>query len=798
MLQALQHINTLLSIRLNLHEKIPPSFRDFSIASGRATFLVRDEFEVELSIADEDPLSQLYFVDFRFTFSPTSAEIPNGRLRDEIEGKTNDFLKREGLSGCYEFLHDLVLTHKLNILKHQAYDMARGLWSQHLKVEEVHRSLVVQYWPNRPGGKNWIEIGIRRRYEKNPSQRPANQNSPHIALRWFRSGKEVTTANPNLGLGDLSLHGILNQVIAMHTNFIFEQVALKLRVGDIYSNRLLKLRHVPSVTEPLDATLLIQLTTSKAVKMIQEPVTGRFALLPSSSLYSRAEQSMNNLQDPAGEAASQLASLRSIVSQDEVEMRALSAGWEVIKSLIPGQETMRRLFPRETLRIAFFRRKSWSQTWIIAFTSSLMKDSWYIVELGERRTEVETGTIVGNPIPRMGPNFKSAYMIPLKGFKLLVSEPSYAMLSQVERIAAGMISQYIDTRELRGRKIPHQLLPLPAGPPGTLSAVLHLHLTRNPGSGASGTHNPASPPWVNDSISLTFQGIDSATHHAIHTVRACLRDPIPNIRSLTSNIDHSIAFHPTSGWFTFRLLTVVGGLSIPLLLHRLSSIERLIQFLAIIREHNLSCKTVSLNHIEFVYPVIPSDLKATIHFPSDAPLHISLDKGNPHLRIQDALSSHLRSANGLRHVIKILGCTLPLLRTFSAIETAHMKDDFHILVRTAVWYEVRYESPRGRFEIRLRQKGDRPMWHIRDLVKSGDTTAQVGPGLKTIKERNGEAWRGLNGGIVASVIGVEDLLKKIDELYLAAAVAVGNHDVVAATGPAGTRTKAECETVVVD
>lgn len=744
---------------------------------------MRDEFEVELSIADQDPQSQFYFIDFRFGFSPIPAEVPTGFLRDEIERRTNDTLKREGLSGCYDFLHDLVLTHKLNILKHQAYEMARGLWSQNLKVEGVHRSLVVQYWLNRPGGKNWIELGIRRGNSKNPSARP-NKISPHIALRWFRSGKEVPIVNAKLHLGDLSLLRILSQVIAMHTSFIFEQTANRLRVGLIYSNRLLNLKNVPSVTEPLNAALLVQLTTSKAVKLIQEPVTGRFALLPSSPLYSLVEQRLNSLQDPAGEATAQLASLRAVVSVEEVDMRALSYGWEVIKSLNPGQEAMRRLFPRETLKITFFRRKSWSQAWILAFTASLMKDTWWVVELGDRKAEVELGNILGNSASRAGPSFKNAFEVRMKELKSLITETSYSTLAQVEHTAASMISQYIDSRELKARKVPHGLRTLPPGAPGPRSAILHLSLASQANTRTPRRHVSISSHCVGDTIAVAFSGIDPTTHQAIHTVRACLRNPIPNIKDLTSNLDH-LSFHPTSGCFSFRLLTSVGEVTIPSLLDRLASIERLIQFLAVIRQHNLPCKSVSLNNLKFVYPIAMSRLKATIHFSSDEPMHISLEKGNPHLRIQDFLNEHLQSQNdGLGQTIKILGSTLPLLDAFTAIESAHTADNVHIFPRSAIWYQLHYESPKGRFDLKLRRKGDIPMWHIKDALKPEERTEAVEQAMKSIKEGRGTGWWGMNGGVVADFIGIRRLLRQIDDIYRAAAIPTPALASAAAPAPA--------------
>ena len=759
---------------------------------------MHDEFEIELSIADEDPSSQLYFVDFRFIFSPTPAEIPGGRLRDEIEGRTNDALKREGLSGCYEFLHDLVLTHKLSILRNQAFEMARGLWSQDLKVEGVHRSLIVQYWLNKPGGKNWIELGIRRRPEKKTSQLSASQHAPHIALRWLRGAKEMPSSQFNLELGNLSLQNILKQVIATHTNFIFDQVATKLRSWLLYSNRILNLKHISSVTEPLDVTLFVQFTTSKAIKMIQEPVTGRLAVLPSSQLYSRAEAEMNSLPDPASEVPERLANLRSIVSQEEVEMRAHMDGWEKVKSLKPRQETMRRLFPPDTVKIGFFRRKNWKPSWILAFTSSLTRDSWWIVELGERKAELEIGSLAKNPIARLGPDFTFAHKVPLPGLKSFLTEPSYSTLAHVERTAIGMISQHIDCRELTVKRFPHKLRPSSIHSPQTPSAVIYMRLSHDRAPEIMQNSSPISLPTTKEIITSAFQGLDPMTKTAVNIISAGLHTPIANIKSLTSTIDSSISFHPTNGAFAFRILTSVGESTIPLLLHRLESIERLIKFLAIVKHHELSSDTVSLTHLEFIYASTPSTLRATIYFPSDEPMRISLDKGNPHLRIQDYLNLLLRSTGGLDHVIIALKNTLPLLCAFSAMEIAHASDDLMILPRSAGWYQIWYERPSCSFDVRLRRRRDNLAWHIvRDggLENSRSETGELAQRMKVIEEETGEGWRGMRGGIVASITGVEDLMRKIDEVH---ELAKQEKNTVAITSPRGKKRKAEDEIVVLD
>ncbi len=779
MLKALRNINTLLSIRLNLHETVPFSFRDFSIVSGRATFCVPGEFGVDLSIAEDDPSSQLYFIDFRFLFSPAPAGIPSGRLRDEIEGKANDVLKRGGLPGCFDFFHDLVLTHKLSILRNQALDLCRGHWSEYLKVEAVHRSLVVQYWLNRPGGKNWIEIGIKRRRGKERVYHSNTPPIPYIALRWFRGGKEIIDVQVDMGLNDLSLATILKQIIAKHTNSILEEIAARLREGPLYSERLLRLKQRLSTSEPIDAALLVQLTVSKAVKIIQEPISGRFALLPASPLHSRAEWELNNLVSPATDASSRIANLRAIASLEEFEARARCFGWECVRSLNLDQETKARLFPRETLKVGFFQRRTWSSNWILALTTSLGGDSWWIIELPEKEARREgTGSI-----PKSRSVIRAAYRVSTPGFKSLMMEPSYATLAYIERTAAGMISQYNDTHYLALRRIPHKLQRTSTvEQPVTLTIRFDESKTpatpRTPITPKTPT-TPQSPnrssiPWTNEIVTLTFQGIDHATSSAIHLASARMESPIPNITALTSSIDSSIAFHPTSGAFAFRLLTPVGELTIPPLVERLSSIERLIHFLHIIKRHQLRCDAVSLDHLELTYSTSPSTLKATIHFQFNTSMRISFTKGNPHLRIQDYLTTVLRTSDGLNHLLSLLQATLPLLRTFSSLEAAH---GIRILPRSVEWYQVRYEGSRSRWDIRLRLRRGEATWFIRDIgiwkvdgEKRGKNVlkrldVEVEKAMAGLERASGKGWLGMRGGMVATPDGVEELVKKIDELY---------------------------------
>lgn len=761
LLRTLRKINTLLSIRLSLHESIPLPFKQYTIADGRATFRVPDEFEVDLSIAEEDPTSQLYFIDFRFIFSPTPAELPAGGLRDVVENRANEILKREGLQGLFDSLHNFTLTHKLNVLRNQAFEMARGTWSEQLIVEAVHRSIVVQYWSSRPGGKNWIEIGIKRGTAPASSHTLTMQRMPHIASRWFRSGKEIYDIPLTMKLGGLSLWDTLRQVIALHTSYIFEQTAAKLRECSLYSGHYLRLKSNFSATEPMNASLMTQITALKAIKVVQESVTGRFSILPASQMNVRAEAELNRLASPAAEAAPQLALLRSFASQEEVETGARSMGWEPVRSLLPNQETIERLFVKGIQRTKFYRRSSWSANWILAFTTSLDGDLWWIVELVEK--EKTSGSMAGTVA-------QAAYRIALSGLDNHVWDNSYKTLVDVERTAAGMISQLVDTRALRPY-IPHKIQMSRRETAGSRLGSLLIRFPSRDSPFAAHQSTTVAFPQLEEVVRLTYRGLDPSKGSATHVAQVYMQQSVSKNQGLLSTIP-STTFVPgidaRHDALKFQIFNKVGMTSIPTLRDRLKAISILLSFAYTIKHHGLAYETTSLTRLSFKYSNTGGPLKASILFPENETKHVSLVKPNPHLRISDHLSENLRSQKTLDPVIGTLRITLPLLRTLSTIESHQQSGGIDILTRSDQWYQVRYSDPfeKASFEIYLRYKRDVPKWFVsEDTIKKSDTAdANFLECLRAVTRGRGVGWRGVKGGIFADIKGVEDLVLKLDEV----------------------------------
>lgn len=727
------------------------------VASGRVTFRVEDEFELDLSIADEDPSSQFFFIDFRFLFSPCMTEIPEGHIRNEIEGRTNDILKREGLAGCYEYFHDLVLTHKIHILTTQAEELARGRWSEDLLIERVHRSVVVQYWLNRPGGKNWLEIGIKR---GKPERRlfPLGTVKPEIFLRWHRHGKEVLDHGIQVDLGDLSVEWILKEVISLHTNYIFHETKRRLRESPIYSKKLLSLKHRASATEPTDCSLRLDVTGSSEVKIIQEPVSGAFALIPPSSLHGRVERDLNSLRDPAVEASSRIAHLRCAAAIEQAEECTRMLGWRSLRTYNPSQEVVKSLFGADVLRLSFFKHRNWNERWILAITTSMSGDSWWVVETKNTAKAPDPIDIT------RGPNqlFQTAIRVPITAPEMLVIDPTYSVLSKLENTAAVLIAQQADCRELGSLSI-HYIQHNPTKRLDKLSVpdLFLYHKDRE-----------RRAPWCREVVKMSFRGLSRSQNSVNALICGRLVTPIQNIDKLTPNMDTSIMFHPTSGAFAFRLSTPLGESCIPAVLERFRRIERLVRFLEIIKRYDLQCETISLSNLTFTYAIDPAcgALAAKISFASDMPMAISFAQRNPHLRIQDFLASLLNISRGFETVILVLQTTLPLLQAFESLESAERKpgSEVQILPRSATWHRVRYENPALIYEIRLQQRNDQPSWYSVAMASDspsmkGGSTNLAARTWESFCRDKGPGWQGMTDGIKAEIESVGALLFRIDE-----------------------------------
>lgn len=384
--QWMENLNTLLSVRLTLDEydKIPYHFRNYTINSGRATFKVAGEFEVDLTIADEDAEKQFWFIDFRFLFSPAPAELSD-RLRLFLEDKVNGALATDGLAGCYRFLHGFTLTHQITEFTRQALEIGRSRWVDSLKVERLNRAMSIQYWQSRPqaGLKSWIILGTHSGKKAKVAQvaRDDPAATSRLFLRWFRDNKEVKDLDISFDSSNISAERILKSVIARHVEYILTSIHSKLLTFPRFSKREASLRLTISKDEPAASQLVMRLSRDNELIVRIDPVTGSFALSPSTRVITQGERELNrNGKDPVAEGHIILEKTRCFHTMEELTRRGKSTGWLNHNPGVKLDELRPFLTIREHFQTLWLRRSGWRSDWSVLVIMSLGGDKWWLVQ----------------------------------------------------------------------------------------------------------------------------------------------------------------------------------------------------------------------------------------------------------------------------------------------------------------------------------------------------------------------------------------------------------------------------------
>ena len=383
-LKWMNDLNTLLSIRLNLEDfdKIPPQFRSYDIDSGRVTFKVDGEFEIDLTIADEDFEKQFWFIDFRYAFAPAATSLPES-LRAYLEGCVNDVLGKEGLAGCYQFLHEFVLTSKINELKRQALQLSRSSWTGTLNVEPLNRSFAIQYWTSRSattGSKSWVLIAINSNRKSNGQESAASSSSSQLIAKWYRDNKEVKGVEIELNVHQLSAESLLTEVIARHVEFILNSIYDKLSTASRFRNREAAVVLRTSKADPAVSVVTAQVGYNEQASVLIEPMTGVFAVKPLSKFTIQAEHQLNNGKNPAEDGVNCLEHIRCAMMEDDLRRRGTSMGWFMRKSPMTTEELKLITKMRDWSRAIWLQKDGWGHCWFVVVVLSLGGDEWWLVE----------------------------------------------------------------------------------------------------------------------------------------------------------------------------------------------------------------------------------------------------------------------------------------------------------------------------------------------------------------------------------------------------------------------------------
>ncbi|KAL1630941.1 mediator complex subunit [Neofusicoccum ribis] len=752
MLKTVTNLNALLAIRINLHEDLPRQMKDWSIASGRATFRVPSEFELDVSIADEDPASPFFIVDVRFLFSP-KPEVPDAWFRDWVEPEANNVLANSGLSGIYDWLHGFVLTHKLVTLKMQAHELAATAWANSIQVQQVHRSLTVQYWTGTPGAKSWIEIGVSSGKSKDGKISWRGPSPPQLSLRWTRKGVPVEDIPIEIDWTDLSLEKILKAIIALHISFVLESIRNQLSALSQKRSGL-SMDAITSKTEPTDCCLFLRPGRgARATEVRVDPVSGGLSLRPATPHSLHLEK---DIRDIATDAASRIEALICSDLRLRVDKEAHNVGWTRLRHVNVRTEATSAAVHQKVVSQSFYRCQNWKSNWVLGLTVNLDGESWWLVELANENI----GNSILEAIPLMGTSPSERK-----------HSVSHQFLRAVEEFASAQFTFAIAVKELRRMQVPHALRIERDQKRIKVSTDRHtshimpaLFIKSGPLLGEKEGHNS----WAGDILRLYHKGLDTKSGCIVHAVKGQTSQGHVDF-NLVSSQAGDVSFN-SDGTFEVRLRTPFGEPFLDKIINRLKRIERLGRIVDIAKDQKLRCDHISLSRVVLRYC---GNYKADIRFPEGSPVELHISPDNPHRRMMTFLRHVLNdrdSSKAFAFFMKILTQTMPLLRGFETIENSSPAPASlslpYVNPRSLDWYRISYENPLTTLDIRLRSRHDVMEWHIHDStnLQSHPRTPDFAAAMKDLFRQSGEKWLGCRTGIIAEIEGVEAALKKLDEV----------------------------------
>lgn len=77
----------------------------------------------------------------------------------------------------------------------------------------------------------------------------------------------------------------------------------------------------------------------------------------------------------------QILRLRWIVLQQEIESRAKSLGWEIMRMMNIDLQVIKKRFGATTRYLTYMRRKSWKKNWIVVVVLGDLGETWWVAEM---------------------------------------------------------------------------------------------------------------------------------------------------------------------------------------------------------------------------------------------------------------------------------------------------------------------------------------------------------------------------------------------------------------------------------
>lgn len=764
-LKLLRYMNTSLSTRMIVHEKIPTQFSKWRIENGRVTFVVDGEFELDLLSFVEDSSDPFHFIDLRFLFSPAPVISADSRFFNRLKFGVDNLLREEGLEACFGYLHNITLSHKIYILAQQTNDLLRAGWAGSLRSEFAHRVLWIQYWVNRPGKKSWIEIGVASNKPKDGKVSWRGPPVPSISVRWFREGVHVQDVKLKFDWNHLSVERMIKHVIALHVNHL-------LQITHQASSPGLITQATWSETEPSDCRLDVSLgSKDTTTSFAMEPITGRFTLKPANPLSSPAENAINRSLDPAA-ASNTITQLLARSALESIQRYSQQLGWKSIVRQALRMEAVKAAVNLDVLRFILFSPRGWSTDTALAAIVDATGPSWWICEIGEKgsaivyaqRIEIRPSNGCPPPINR-------------------------ATLSRIERVAVHQYSYSITSRHLASQGKTSSLCAeiTQSQRRGSLETIirgwaLHIRTTDLVSS------LPGEDPWLEPEMVVTGHGLRSdysnVWHIATGTMVPEVAADMQKLMSASPQMNFSFL---DNGKFSILLSTPFGAEVVTELQARLRDLNRLRSFATTLSKRKMQLISSSLEQVEFQYS---ASLSVKVLFSKGTDIRVKFPDANPHNRIHRFLtdmindrspgltaSSHSDTA-ALDRFCTSLIWSRPLLTALSAIESrvAGNVDNPAVHVHDLRTYRLTYTNPPCSFDLRLRSKDDTLLWHIEDsaalppdlrprIVRAPYKRPEsLGEALHKLFQEFEERWWGVRKGILAEVDGVGEALRRLDEV----------------------------------
>ncbi|KAI5361132.1 Putative mediator complex, subunit Med14 [Septoria linicola] len=663
---TLQNMNVTIATRLNLHEDLPFHFRDYSIADGRATFRVNGEFEVDLSVADEDPASQFYLIDLRFTFDPAPT-LTDDALRNALEAQTNEALKSSGLLGCYDFLHNFVLTHKINILKSHAVQLFRQKWFGCVVTETHRRVFAIQYWKDQTGKKSWLEFGVSSGRPKGRQTRKA-PTAIHT-VRWFRQGQEVDDDKIVVDWNSLDLDAVLAQVTAKHASWTLSLIQARLQASAGPESRL-ESHLSTSLSDADECKLDLSVPGLKRPMVVQvEPVTGLITISPATRDTALAERILN--QNPTIDNSNSFAQLLCRAVQEQIRRITTSSGWHAADLRTFGpQANFKALFGQGVVRHDIFTcHKGWGEEWSLCVTYSLSGEKWWVVRIGTVNDA-------------QGRSIKT--VADARRLQITTSGLSRTEVSHVERLAEAEVSFAVLADELASNDIPYHLEKLSLLTLKDVStsrdATAAVYLRHRPKEGKTSPASDYKSLATTDWIRIAYRGLigdndsdDTEVRHDIRlTVDSTKLRPLQEYLINTKARDADVAMN-ASGGLALSLRTPFGQPYIKEITRLVKRCQDLNTTLSAARALQYTCTSIGLKKVAFTYGTSHQFNAALVAIGTTTSLKLGPSSSNPHQRIRMHLEAlYNKTLEGPFLALAFaMNATQPLLDALANLESTH-------------------------------------------------------------------------------------------------------------------------------